>query len=465
MRTVIETADAVRRGQLKAADVLEECLAAIQRANADLNAFVVVDAELARLVAAEVDEKVAAGEDPGLLAGVPFGVKDLEDCAGLPTSYGSLLFKDRPPVIEDSIQVARLRAAGGVPVGKTAAPEFGTVHFTSTKAWGTARNPWDHSRTPGGSSGGSAAAVAAGMLPFCTASDGGGSIRIPAAFSGLVGFKPSFGRIADVPLKDSMTAVVGCLATTVADAARHLDVAAGPDDRDRSSLPAPALRYERAIEGLLVEGLRVAWSPDLGYAVVEPEMEALAESAAMALVEAAGLELVERPIRLTDPIHTWLSSGALDLWQSLEPGMWPDRAGELDGITGAMLGRSESITAPVLAQLLAGRDQLQADVAAVFADVDLLLTPTTAVPAFAAEGPIPSEINGQEVFPAMTVPFTMLANLCWNPALSVPAGLTSSGLPAGLQIIGRRHADEVVLRLGRIFEETRPWPRHAPAPG
>jgi aspartyl-tRNA(Asn)/glutamyl-tRNA(Gln) amidotransferase subunit A len=462
MRTVIEIADAVRRGQLKATEVLEESLAEIERTNGDLNAFVVVDEDLARQVAQEVDDCIAAGRDPGLLAGVPFGVKDLEDCAGLPTSKGSLLFKGRPPVGQDSIHVARLRAAGAVPVGKTASPEFGTVHFTSTRAWGTARNPWDPTRTPGGSSGGSAAAVAAGVVPFCTASDGGGSIRIPAAFSGLVGFKPSFGRIADVPLKDSMTSVVGCLATTVADAARHLDVAAGPDDRDRTSLPAPTLRYERAIDGLFVEGLRAAWSPDLGFAVVDPEIGGRAEAAAMALVEAAGLELLERPVQLTDPVRTWLTSGTLDLWQNLEPGMWPERADEFNGITRAMLRRSESITAPAIARHMAGRDQLQADVAAVFADVDVLLTPTTAVPAFAAEGPIPTAINGQDVAPGMTVPFTMLANLCWNPAVSVPAGLTSGGLPAGLQIIGRRHDDEVVLRLARIFEEARPWPRHAP---
>jgi aspartyl-tRNA(Asn)/glutamyl-tRNA(Gln) amidotransferase subunit A len=462
MRTVIEIADAVRRGHLTATEVLEECLAAIERTNPELNAFVVVDPDLARAAAGAVDDQVKAGRDPGLLAGVPFGVKDLEDCAGLPTSKGSLLWKGRPPVAADSIQVARLRAAGAVPVGKTAAPEFGTVHFTSTRAWGTTRNPWDPARTSGGSSGGSAAAVAAGMVPFCTASDGGGSTRIPAAFSGLVGFKASFGRIPDVPLKDSMTAVAGCLTTTVADAARHLDVAAGPDDRDRTSLPAPKVRYERAIDGLFVDGLRAAWSPDLGFAVVDPEIQGLAEAAAMALIDTADLDLIERPVRLTDPVRTWLTSGTLDLWQNLEPGMWPERADEFNGITRAMLQRSEDATAPSIARNMAHRDRLQADVAEVFAHVDVLLTPTTAVPAFAAAGPIPTAINGQEVAPGMTVPFTMLANLCWNPAISVPAGLTSGGLPAGLQIIGRRHHDEVVLRLARIFEGARPWPRHAP---
>jgi Asp-tRNA(Asn)/Glu-tRNA(Gln) amidotransferase A subunit family amidase len=192
---VIEIAEAVRRGDLRAVDVLDEYLGAIDAGNERLNAFVHVDADLARRSAAAVDAAVARGEDPGPFAGVPIGVKDLEDCAGMPTSHGSLLFKDRPPVDRDSVHLSRLRSAGAVPVGKTAAPEFGITCFTSTKAWGTTRNPWDPSRTPGGSSGGSAAAVAAGLVPAATASDGGGSTRIPAAFSGLFGMKPSYGRI------------------------------------------------------------------------------------------------------------------------------------------------------------------------------------------------------------------------------------------------------------------------------
>src|SRR5205823_11644205 len=229
-----------------------------------------------------VDAAIARGDDPGPLAGVPFGVKDLEDCAGLPTSHGSLLYKGRPPVAADSIHVGRLRAAGAVPVGKTAAPEFGAIAYTSTPAWGTTRNPWNLERTPGGSSGGSAAAVAAGLVPFCTASDGGGSTRIPASFTGLFGMKPSYGRIPHPRAALSQTTCVGALTTTVADAARHLDVAAGPDDRDRASLPPPTVSYERAAEELDVGGLRALWSPDMGYAVVVPEIEGLARSAAEA---------------------------------------------------------------------------------------------------------------------------------------------------------------------------------------
>ena len=460
--SLIEIAESVRRGERKAVEVLDECLDAIASGNERLNAFVHLAPDLAREAAERVDEAVARGDDPGPLAGVPFGVKDLEDCGGMPTSHGSLLFKDRGPVDEDSIHVARLRAAGAVPVGKTAAPEFGTVAFTSTKAWGVTRNPWNPERTPGGSSGGSAAAVAAGLVPFCTASDGGGSTRIPASFTGLVGVKASYGRIPNPNAAVSQTTSLGALTTTVADSARHLDVVAGPDDRDRLSLPAAGVSYEDAIERLDVRGLRAAWSVDLGFAAVDPEVAELTEAAARTLVDAAGLELVDRPVQLTDPVRTWMSAGAVDLWLDLEEDMWPERAQDLMGFVRRAFELTEPTTVRKFARAYKWRHRLEAECAAIFADVDVLLTPATAVPAFPAEGPMPLEIAGREVAPGMAVPFTMLANLCWNPAASVPAGLTSEQLPIGLQIMGRRHTDDVVLRLARIFEQAQPWPLHAP---
>ena len=463
MRTVIEIADAVRRGELKAAEILDECLAAIEARNPALNAFVHVDADLARRAADGVDAAVAAGEDPGPLAGVPFGVKDLEDCAGLPTSEGSLWYKDRGPVDQDSVHVARLRAAGAVPVGKTAAPEFGAVAFTRTKAWGTTRNPWDPERTPGGSSGGSAAAVAAGLVPFATASDGGGSTRIPAAFTGLLGLKASFGRVPAPPVGVAQTTSIGALTTTVADAARHLDVAAGPDDRDRTSLPRPDASYELAIENLDVSGLRLGWSLDLGFAAVDPEVADLAEGAARQLFSAVGAHFVEQKVTLTDPIRTWMSVNALDKWIGIEEGLWPERGDELCGYNYRSFQLSENLTLRQFGRRLAYRTRLENEVAAIFDDVDVLLTPTTAAPAFAADGPGKvMEIAGREVDPAMAVPFTMIGNMCWNPSVSVSAGTTAVGLPVGLMITGRRHQDDVVLRLARLFEQTRPWPRLAP---
>ncbi|MHB8669694.1 MAG: amidase [Acidimicrobiales bacterium] len=464
MPTAIEIAEQVRRGELKATEVLDRCLGAIESANPALNAFVHVDPELARGAAEAVDAAVARGEDPGPLAGVPFGVKDLERCAGMPVSYGSLLYKGRPPESRDSIHVARLRAAGAVPVGMTAIPEFGDVCFTSSRAWGVTRNPWNLERTPGGSSGGSGAAVAGGLVPMATAEDGGGSTRIPGAMCGLPGFKPSYGRIpirANIP---SQTPCPGMLATTVPELARYLDVAAGPDDRDRTSLPPAGVRYEQVIEGGQTRGLRALWSADLGFAVVDPEVAALAEAAAMALVEAAGLRLIERRVTLTDPVQTWLFNGAMDLWFDLEKGMWPDRAEDLDVVARFALEATKDLRVPAMAEIIRGRYRLEEEVGELFDDVDVILTPATAVPAFAAEGPMPTEIDGRPVHPAMVVPFTMLGNLCWNPAISVPAGRTADGLPVGFQVMGRRHADDVVLRLARLYEQARPWPRHAPAP-
>lgn len=463
MRTVTEIAAAVRAGDQKAVEVLDQCLAAIDAGNDALNAFVHLDADVARAAAENVDAAVAAGRDPGSLAGVPFGVKDLEDCAGMPTSHGSLWFNDCGPVADDSVHVARLRAAGAVPVGKTAAPEFGAVAFTRTKAWGVTRNPWDPSRTPGGSSGGSAAAVAAGLVPFATASDGGGSTRIPAAFCGLVGFKASFGRIPHPGMKVAQTTSLGALTTTVADAALHLDVAAGPDDRDRTSLPPPGLSYRDAVETLDLAGLRVGWSLDLGFAAVDPEVAEIAEAAARDLFAAAGAPFRSATVSLTDPIRTWLSVNALDKWIGIEDGLWPERGDELCGYNALGYQHTENMTLRQFGRRLQYRQRLEAEVAAVFSEVDVLVTPATAVAAFAAEGPGKVvEIAGREVNPALATPFTMIGNMCWNPSVSLPAGLTAAGLPLGLQVTGRRHHDEVVLRLGRLFEQARPWARFAP---
>lgn len=460
-----EAAAEIAAGRLGAVELLEECLGRVERHNESLGAIVHLDPEPARRAAEEVDRAVARGGKADLppLAGVPIAVKDLEDCAGMPTSHGSLLYKGLGPVPADSIHLSRLRAAGAIPIGKTAAPEFGTLHFTHTKAWGTARNPWDTSRTPGGSSGGSAAAVAAGLLPMATASDGGGSTRIPAAFTGLVGLKPSHGRIPSPDADPAQTAVYGALVTTVADAALHLDLVSGPDDRDRLSLPPPTVDYREATETLDVSGLRVGWSPDLGFAPVDPEVRAIAEAAARDAAAAAGVELVEVDVRLTDPVAAWLSAGAMSLWLAIdEHEHWPDRAPDLTSFVRQGLEASYERPMRTLARSLRRRLQLQEEVADLFSTIDVLATPTTAVPAFAAEGPPPAEIDGVEVHGAMSVPFTMLANLCWNPAVSVPAGLTSDGLPVGVQFVGPRHRDEVPLRFARLLEQARPWPRHAP---
>ena len=458
-----ELADLIRAAEVKATEALDDCLDSIASANERLNAFVHLDPDSARRIASDVDERLARGESLGVFAGVPIGVKDLEDCVGMPTSRGSLLYKGRPPADTDSLHLSRLRRAGVVPVGKTAAPEFGAMMFTRSKAWGVTRNPWNLERTPGGSSGGSSAAVAAGLVPMATASDGGGSTRIPGSFAGLVGFKPSFGRIAKLGASPSQTTSAGVMCTTVQDAARHLDVTAGPDERDRTSLPARTdASYEQLANTLSVAGLRAVWSDSLGFAYCDPEVSEIARAAATGLIGAAQLIEIEREIGFTDAVKVWMGSGALDLWNDLERGMWPDRSDELDVAPWLGLSASEKITPAQLASIHRRRQRFEAEVGELFDEIDVLLTPTTAVPAFAAEGPPPTQIAGHDVAPAMSVPFTMLANLCWNPAVSVPAGLNSEGLPVGLQMTVRRHRDDVALRLARVFEEASPWPRHAP---
>ena len=463
MRTVIETAEAVRRGELSAVAVLAESLAAIGRHNDELNAFIHLDVDQAHRDAQQIDERVAAGEDPGPLAGVPFGVKDLDDCAGMPTGRGSLWYSGGPPLTSDSIHVRRLRNAGAVAVGKTAVPEFGFWAYTNNRVTGTTRNPWDLTRTPGGSSGGSAAAVSAGLVPFATSSDGGGSTRTPAGFCGLVGHKPSFGRIPDLRgSRYAQTAAAGALATTVADAARLLDVMAGPHIQDRTSLPPAGVVYEQQIERLDTSGLKVGWSVDLGFAIVDPQVAAVTHAAALALISAANLTLVDINVCFDDLIPIWAQLESVDRWVGLPPGLWPDRGDDLDPGVRPAFERTSKMTVVQYATAMTRRREIEMELAALFEQIDVLLTPTSAITAFAAEGPMPTEINGQKAPPAGAVPFAMMANLWGTPAASVPAGVSTEGLPIGLHIIGNRHADDVVLRLAHVLEQSRPWPRHAP---
>jgi aspartyl-tRNA(Asn)/glutamyl-tRNA(Gln) amidotransferase subunit A len=463
MPSAIGAADAVKRGEQSAVDLTEQCLAAIEAANPELNAFVHLDAQGALAAAARIDARVAAGEDPGPLAGVPFGVKDLDDCAGMPTTHGSRWYLGLPPVERDALHVERIRAAGAIPIGKTAAPEFGTFAYTASPALGVTRNPWNPERTPGGSSGGSAAATASGMVPFATSSDGGGSTRTPAGFCGLVGLKCSYGRIPDaIAGRYAQTAVPGVLTKTVADSARLLDVMSGPHRRDRSSLPAPTVRYEDAIEALDVDGLRIAWSSDLGFAVVDPEVAEIAHAAFESLVAAGSLALDTRTITFADPIPVWSRIQGADMWVHIPDGCWPERADELDPRVRPGFDSASKVTLPKFGAVLRARLAIEDAMADLFDSVDVLATPMAAIPAFAAEGPMPTEIMGRRVHAGMSVPFAMLSNVWGSPAISVPAGVTTDGLPVGLQLMADRHREDVCLRLARVLEQARPWPLTAP---
>ena len=333
MPTVVDAIAGIRSGRLTAETLTHACIDAIERHNPALNAFVHRDYESALTAARSVDGTMRSGAAAtlGPLAGVPFGVKDLEYCAGMPTTRGSRWFAGGLPSDFDDIHVARLRQAGAIPIGKTAAPEFGAWAYTASPLLGVTRNPWNPDRTPGGSSGGSTAAVASGMVPFCTGGDGGGSIRTPAAFTGLVGLKTTYGRIPTFGITHlAQNSVFGCLATTITDTALLLDIMAGPDARDRTSLPPPGVSYVAALDQLELRGLRVAWSLDLGFAVVDPEVAALCERAARWLIESIEAERVDVAVQLDDYIRMYGHVEGVDQFVNIDRDLWQNRLDELD---------------------------------------------------------------------------------------------------------------------------------------
>jgi len=462
--SAIEIATAVSSGQITARQMVEQSLDRIQRENGPVNAFVYLDEQGALVAADLVDERIASGEEPGPLAGVPFGIKDLRDtCAGMPMRNGSLITKDAEPDKEDSPQIARLKNAGAIAVGKVATAEFGLDGVTHTLLAGTTRNPWNLQRTPSGSSGGSSAAVAAGLVPLATGGDGLGSIRCPAGFTGMIGLKPSQGRI---PRNDGFadTSCPGAITTTVADTARYLDVVAGPDDRDRMTLPATSDCYEELIETLDVSGLRAVWSVDLGFAPVEPDVARVCEQAARALVKAAGLDLVADHFSCTNPYIAWNALAAVRLRQMFEyQGYLPDRLEEISPGPRRFIERYAYQDSDRLVEFQQIVMRTEQEMAALFREADVLLTPTACCVPYAAEGPLPEVIAGKDASETNGEPFTALSSIGWNPSISVPAGLSSDGLPIGLLINVKRHRDDIALRLARISEQANPWPLRAPA--
>jgi Asp-tRNA(Asn)/Glu-tRNA(Gln) amidotransferase A subunit family amidase len=459
---VRHAAQAVRDGDVSARELTQTALQRIDDEQARLNAFVHIDAEGALAAADAVDRARAAGATLRPLAGVPFGVKDLEDCIGMPTTRGSRWYADAPPATRDDIHVERFRAAGAIPVGKTATPEFGAFGYTASPLLGVTRNPWNPERTPGGSSGGTAAAVSAGAIAFGTASDGGGSIRGPGASCGLPGLKPTYGRVPTFGVtRHAGNAVNFALATTVADTALLLDVAAGPDMRDRTSLPSPDRSYVDAIEQLDVAGLRAAWSPDLGFVTTDPEVVALTERAASTLVDAAGLHTAELDVRIDDFIRIYAFMESADQFVDV-PDDWEDRLDELDPLVVGGWRRNRTVTLPQFAKVEHARRGLELQVAELFSHIDVLLTPTNPCAPFAAEGPMPTEIAGQRCHGGTAALLTMFANVANLPAITAPASLTADGLPVGLMITTARHREDQCLRLARIFEQAAPWPLHAP---
>ncbi|MEA2178741.1 MAG: aspartyl-tRNA(Asn)/glutamyl-tRNA(Gln) amidotransferase subunit [Solirubrobacteraceae bacterium] len=441
--------EAFRARSLSPLEALAASLARIAREDPVVNAFRLVDEDRARQAATASEARWAAGEPGGLLDGVPVGIKDVLLTRGWPTLRGSRTIDPAGPWEDDAPSVAALARNGAVAVGKTTTPEYGWKGVTDSPLDGITRNPWNPERTPGGSSGGSAAALAAGMVPLATGTDGGGSIRIPCGFCGLPGIKPTYGRVPAWPASPfGPLAHVGPMARTVRDVALMLDVMAEPDLRDWTALPPVGpLRGGEAS----VAGLRIAFSADLGYARVDPEVAALVARAAQRLEElGAHVERVDPGF--ADPRATfetlWFAGAArvvadIDA-DAVDPGL------ARTARKGAAIGGLDYIRA------LQARDALGLRMSEFHATWDLLVTPTLPIPAFEAGTDVPAG-SDEEDWTSWT-PFTFPFNVTQQPAGTVPCGFTADGLPVGLQVVGPRYGDALVLRAMAAYEAAHPEP-------
>lgn len=449
--------DAYRRGDHTPEAELEATLRAIEASS--LNAFCHLDVDGARAAARHADVSLPFG-------GVPIGVKELDQVAGWPDTEASLPLAGRRATTT-STMVSRLTGRGGaVLVGQTTASEFGAVNLTRTLLHGVTRNPWHLDRTPGGSSGGTAAAVAGGLITLGTAGDGGGSIRIPAGFTGLLGLKATYGRIPRGPRLElgNLTTVVGCLSRSVRDTARWFDVCNGHDPRDPLSLPAVG-GWEQGLGTHLddLRGRRVAVVADWGGAVVSPAMWDVLEDAATALIADAGLVRVDGvDTRLPSMGAAWSISGMVSIFGALE-GLWPGCADQLTPeVFHGMTTTAGRYTMDARIRIERRRTELNERMADVFDQVDLVICASNPDVAFAASGPLPDTFGGVVGGQGNNGRLTFPANLYGNPAVSIPAG-TVDGLPVGLQVLGRHHAEPLLLDLAWLVERERPWPLTAPA--
>ena len=452
-----ELIERYRARELSPVEVARATFERIGRLNPTLNAFTATAPELGLEQAAAADRAYAAGT-AGPLAGVPVSIKDLTPTRGIRTARGSLVDPEWVPDFDAPV-VERVYAAGAVMLGKTNTPELGWKGDSGNRVFGPSYNPWRLERTPGGSSGGAAAAVAAGLGPLAQGSDGAGSIRIPAAFCGIFGHKPSFGLVPQFPPSAvGDLSHLGPMTRTVRDAALMLNAIAGADARDRLSWSS-GVDYVDGLDGG-VSGLRVAWSATLGYAEVASDVRESTERAAMAFRE-LGCEVVAVDPGLADP------APILDaMWSAAMAGYFAGRLDEVrDRIDQGLLGvieRTGAISGADLAQAMQARNAYYTGMREFMREYDLLLTPTMPGTAFTAGLDEPDGWERSTLAPLDWTPFTFPFNLTGQPAATVPCGFDRDGLPIGMQIVGRWREDQVVLRAAAAFEEARPWTGEAP---
>lgn len=469
-----ELAQQIRSGELSPIEVVNASLERIEEYDDEINAFVTVLADEARDAAEAAEQAVETGEELGSLHGVPVAIKDLTNVEGVKTTYGSRVFADNVADTNATL-VDRLLEAGAIIVGKTNTPEFGRKPMTTNKLVGATGNPWNTEKTAGGSSGGSAAALAAGMVPLAQGSDAAGSIRIPASACGVYGLMPDFGRVpqgptrADAFVNTHPYVFLGPMARTVEDAALMLDIMAGPHPADPFSLPTPTESYRSATRES-VAGLSVAYSPDLGICTVSDDVLAVLEEALNAFTT-VGAEVTELDSVLDqswDEFHDAIEVLLQERYAGMEDNFRKDLDLEL-------LEHREDLTREVVSRLEKAKslDHLSVrraerarttgydDVQAVFEDHDILVTPTLGMPPF-DKNTQPTEIDGTEIDPLHGWALTWPYDLTGNPAASVPCGFTPDGLPVGLQIAGPRLDDRTVVRVSAALERVLSWTEQYP---
>ena len=434
----------------------------IQLLNPKLNAYLTVCEEQALAAAQEAQNAIEHGEHKGPLHGIPISIKDLEMTQGITTTMGSLIYKDSVPSL-DSVVVERVKKSGAIILGKTNTPEFGQSGTTENLLGGPCRNPWDMNRTPGGSSGGAASALAAGLCTLATGSDGGGSIRIPASFTGLFGIKPSQGRIARYggygrPAANHFSQS-GPLSRTVLDSANLLQALSGADSRDPTSIRDTTPNFTRDLKQG-IQGLRIGWSADLGYAGVDPEVVALTEASAKSF-STLGANIEEVNLLLEDPFEAFYDVFSTATYTSYGH-LLDERITEFTDYVRNTLQHAAGLSAADLSTSLLRVDQIRRQMEIFFDDYDLLLTPTMAVTAFPIEER-PTVIGGKEVNPFWGyLPFTFPINMTGQTAANVPCGFSQDGMPVGLHIIGAKGSEALVLRASSAFEMINPWIHHRP---
>jgi len=448
---------AIKKKTLSPREIVEALLARVEKINPKVNAYCTVVPEMALEAAKKAEAEIRQGGKLGPLHGIPVSIKDLTLTAGIRTTFGSKIFEHHVPT-EDALIVQRLKAAGAIVIGKTNTPEFGAGANTYNAVFGATRNPWKLSHTCGGSSGGAAVALACGLGPLATGSDLGGSLRIPASFCGVVGFRTSAGRVPIYPslLGWDSFAVEGPMARTVGDTALMLSVIAGADDRSPISLPGDGREFLAAVEHPNIRGFKVAWSADLKVSPVDREIEAVAGAAAKRFTElGCTVEQAEPDFsRVREIIHVTRALRMVTLHaEKLEK--WRD---QMNSNLVWNIEKGFPLTAQQVGMAEKERTALYHRVRQFFERYDLLLTPTVAVPPFPVEMPYPQEINGKPINNYQEwLYLTYAITVTGLPAISVPCGWTAEGLPVGLQIVGRRLGEATVLRAAAAFEAIAPW--------